>query len=106
MLLLGCVFVLLVLLVRRKSFRKRKIATKNKELKDLITSFTLLLMKSSYVTNKMPNLRLLPQIRFDEAFPNSRNQQMALKMYYNFPLFVLYDCHSYRRIELDVMCSV
>ena len=63
-------------------------------------------MKLSYVTNKMPNMKWLPQIRHDKAFLNDRNQQMALKISYNFPLLVLYDGHSYRRIEFNVMCSV
>ena len=54
----------------------------------------------------MPNTEWLPQIRHDKVFLNGRNQQMALKISYNFPLFVLYDGHSYRRVEFNVMCLV
>ena len=65
-----------------------------------------LYVKSSYVTKKMTIMKWLPQIRHDKAFPRSCNQQMVLKISYNFSLFVSYDYHSYHRIEFDVMCPV
>ena len=51
----------------------------------------------------------LPHIRHDKAFPKSRNEQIALKISYNFSLFVFYDCHSYhRKLNLTpcVQCKI
>ena len=60
-----------------------------------------------HVTSKMTAMKNgYPRPEKIKHFLKSRNQQIPIRISYKVPLFILYDCDSYHRIEFDVICSV
>ena len=62
-------------------------------------------MNSPHVTNKMPTTNGYRSQGKTKHFFKSRNL-LSIRVPHKFHLFVSYDCFSYHRIEVDVMCSV